>query len=158
MRCILLFLFQAYSIGAVCVAEVSMAQSAQSDFDGADVALFVGIYPYGQDRQRFCNSVVGASHFWDFAFVGGDVLVSTGALGNQAKLLCRAARYAGMREIESEFFDLLDMAADTSTDFDLSNNTREFLLAHFSLTEGKSALEKAKINKKIYEALEKYGD
>ena len=93
-----------------------------------------------------------------FAFVGGDVLVSTGALGNQAKLLCRAARYAGMREIESEYFDLLDMAADTSTDFDLSNNTREFLLAHFSLTEGKSALEKAKINKKIYEALEKYGD
>lgn len=93
-----------------------------------------------------------------FAFVGDDILVSTGSLGNQAKLISRAARYAGMREIKNEFFDLLDLAADTSSDFDLANNTREYLLAHFSVAEGKSALEKARINKLLYDALKKYGE
>lgn len=93
-----------------------------------------------------------------FAFVGEDVLVSTGALGNQAKLITRAARYAGMKEIKNELFDLLDLAADTSADFDLANNTREYLLTHFSIEEGKSALEKARINKRIYDALVNYGE
>lgn len=37
-----------------------------------------------------------------FAFVGGDILVSTGAFGNQAKLLTRAARYAGMSDLGLE--------------------------------------------------------
>ena len=92
-----------------------------------------------------------------FAFVGNDVLVSTGALGNQAKLISRAARYAGMREIKNEFCDLLDLAADTSTEFDLANNTREHLLTHFALIDGKTALEKAKINKQLYDALKSYG-
>ena len=91
-----------------------------------------------------------------FAFVGDDVLVSTGALGNQAKLISRAARYAGMREIKNEFYDLLDLAADTDSEFDLANNTREYLLAHFSIAEGKSALEKAQINKQLYDALKNY--
>ena len=93
-----------------------------------------------------------------FAFVGDDVLVSTGALGNQAKLISRAARYAGMREIKNEFYDLLDLAADTSSEFDLANNTREYLLTHFSIEEGKSALEKAQINKQLYDALKNYGE
>ena len=93
-----------------------------------------------------------------FEFVGDDVLVSTGALGNQVKLISRAARYAGMREIKNEFYDLLDLAADTSTEFDLANNTREYLLAHFSIAEGKSALEKAQINKRLYDALKNYGE
>lgn len=88
-----------------------------------------------------------------FAFVGDDVLVSTGALGNQAKLISRAARYAGMKEIKNEFYDLLDLAADTSEEFDLANNTREYLLSHFSIEEGKTALEKAKINKRLYDEL-----
>jgi len=88
-----------------------------------------------------------------FAFVENDTLVSTSALGNQAKLISRAARYAGMRKIENEFFDLLDLAADTSSDFDMSNNTREYLLSHFSIAEGKTALEKAKANKALYDAL-----
>lgn len=92
-----------------------------------------------------------------FAFVGDDILVSTGALGNQAKLISRAARYAGMREIKNAFYDLLDLAADTASEFDLANNTREYLLAHFSIAEGKSALEKAKINKQLYDALKNYG-
>lgn len=92
-----------------------------------------------------------------FAFVGNDVLVSTEALGNQAKLISRAARYAGMREIKNEFCDLLDLAADTSTEFDLANNTREHLLTYFSLNDGKTALEKAKINKQLYDALKSYG-
>ena len=93
-----------------------------------------------------------------FAFVGDDVLVSTGALGNQAKLISRAARYAGMREIKNEFYDLLDLAADTSSEFDLANNTREYLLTHFSIAEGKSALEKAQINKQLFDALKNYGE
>ncbi len=92
-----------------------------------------------------------------FSFVGDDVLVSTGALGNQAKLISRAARYAGMKEIKNEFYDLLDLAADTSADFDLANNTREYLLNHFSIEEGKTALEKARINKRVYDELVSYG-
>ena len=92
-----------------------------------------------------------------FAFVGEDILVSTGALGNQAKLISRAARYAGMKEIKNEFYDILDLAADTSADFDLTNNTREYLLSHFSIEEGKTALEKARINKRLYDELVSYG-
>lgn len=92
-----------------------------------------------------------------FDFVGNDVLVSTGALGNQAKLISRAARYTGMKEIKNEFLDLLDLAADTSSDFDLANNTREYLLSAFSIPEGKTALEKALTNKQLYDALINYG-
>lgn len=93
-----------------------------------------------------------------FDFVGNDVLISTEALGNQAKLLSRAARYAGMKEISNEFYDLLDLAADTSPDFDLSNNTRSHLLSCFDLAEGKTALKKAKVNKQLYDALLHWGD
>lgn len=92
-----------------------------------------------------------------FAFVGDDVLVSTGALGNQARLITRAARYTGMKEIKNEFYDLLDLAADTSAEFDLSNNTREYLIEHFSIQEGKTALEKARINKQLHDLLVDYG-
>lgn len=92
-----------------------------------------------------------------FSFVENDVLVSTGALGNQAKLISRAARYAGMARIGNEFYDLLDMAADASPEFDMSNNTREFLLSHFSIVEGNTALEKAIANKSLYDALANYG-
>lgn len=92
-----------------------------------------------------------------FDFVGDDVLVSTGALGNQAKLISRAARYAGMREIKNEFYDLLDLAADTSEKFDLANNTREYLITYFSIVEGKSALEKAKVNIQLHDYLRNYG-
>ena len=92
-----------------------------------------------------------------FEFVGDDVLVSTGALGNQAKLISRAARYAGMKEIKNEFLDLLDVAADKNSNFDLSNNTREYLLSYFLIEEGKTALEKALVNKQIYDLLKVYG-
>ncbi len=92
-----------------------------------------------------------------FEFAGSGVLVSTGALGNQAKLISRAARYAGMKEIKNDFYDLLDLAADTSSDFDLANNTREYLLAHFQIPEGKEALDKAKANHLLYNALKKFG-
>lgn len=93
-----------------------------------------------------------------FAFVDNDILVSTGALGQQAKLMSRAARYSGINEIKNEFFDLLDMAADVSKEFDLENNTREKLLQAFSIDEGKNAVEKAEINVKIYEHLKKFGE
>ena len=62
-----------------------------------------------------------------------------------------------MKEIKNEFFDLLDMAADISEEFDLANNTREYLLDHFSIKEGKTALEKAMINKQLYDALRSEG-
>ena len=93
-----------------------------------------------------------------FEFVGDDVLVSTEASGEQAKLISRAARYAGMSEIKNEFFDLLDMAEDTSKEFDLENNTREYLLKELAIDEGESALAKAEINIKIYDKLESYGE
>lgn len=92
-----------------------------------------------------------------FAFVESDVLVSTGALGNQAKLISRAARYTGMNKIKNEFYDLLDLAADISTEFDLANNTREYLLERFSIEEGKTALDKAQINKQLFDLLLSYG-
>lgn len=88
-----------------------------------------------------------------FAFVEDAILVSTGALGNQAKLISRAARYTGMNKIENEFYDLLDYAADVSEEFDMQNNTREFLLSHFELDEGKDALGKAENNVRIFEKL-----
>ena len=57
-----------------------------------------------------------------------------------------------------EIGGLLDLAADTSPDFDLSNNTRAHLLSSFGLAEGKTALEKAKLNKQLYDALLNWGD
>lgn len=92
-----------------------------------------------------------------FAFVGDAVLVSTGALGNQSKLISRAARYTGMKQIPNEFFDLLDMAAETDSRFDLENNNREFLLQYFRIPEGPDALGKAQANVAICKALKKYG-
>ena len=90
-------------------------------------------------------------HFYEF--VGTDVLMATGALSGQAKLLARASRYAGMRSIPNEMFDLLDYAAEVDSKFDGKNNTREFLLSYFGMTEGKSAMEKAMKNIELYEAL-----
>jgi hypothetical protein len=67
-----------------------------------------------------------------FDFTEDAVLVSTGALGNQAKLISRAARYTGLKRISNEFFDLLDMAAEADSKFDFENNNREFLLKFFN--------------------------
>lgn len=92
-----------------------------------------------------------------FAFVGDAVLVSTGALGNQAKLISRAARYSGMKAIPNEFYDLLDLAAETDSKFDLANNNREFLLQYFGIAEGTDSLGKASANIALYEDLKKYG-
>ena len=46
----------------------------------------------------------------------------------------------------------------SSAEFDLANNTREYLLSHFSIAEGKTALEKARINKQLYDALKSCGE
>lgn len=91
-----------------------------------------------------------------FDFVGESVLVSTDALGTQAKLLCRAARYAGMNQLPCELYDLLDLAAETDSRFDLANNNRAYLLRTFEIEEGKDAVEKAKANVALYEALSNY--
>ena len=90
-----------------------------------------------------------------FSFVDGDTLVSTQALGNQGRLLSRAARYAGMAKIESDFLDLLDYAADCARELDMENNTREFLLGHFDLEEGQDAAGKALANVELYAALKR---
>lgn len=88
-----------------------------------------------------------------FAFVGQDVLISTDAFGNQAKCISRLARYSGMTEIQNPFLDLLDYAADLSSEFDMKNNTRDYLLKHFGLEQGKDALSNARQNVVIYERL-----
>lgn len=91
-----------------------------------------------------------------FEFVGDDVLVSTEALGEQAKLISRAARYSGMKKINNAFCDLLDAAADISSEFDMKNNTREYLLEYFGIDEGKDALAKAVGNAELCKKLLKF--
>lgn len=91
-------------------------------------------------------------------FTGEDVLVSTDALGKQKQLITRAARYSGMKSIVNKFYDLLDLAADISEEFDFDNNNREYLLSYFSIDEGVTAVEKARNNKKLYDALKILGD
>lgn len=88
-----------------------------------------------------------------FAFVGKDILVSTEALTTQARLLSRAARYAGMREIGNELFDLLDFAADLPEKLDMECGSRAKLLDFFAIPEGKTALEKAQNNRLLFDAL-----
>ena len=88
-----------------------------------------------------------------FNFVGDAVLVSTGALGEQAKLLCRATRYAGMKQLPNALYDLLDLAAETDSRFDLENNHRGYVLAAFNISEGMDALGKAKANIALFQSL-----
>lgn len=119
-----------YQIGAVKVAEDKIVDTFEAfirPWDGGvnarksaakEVGVSVEIIESAEDIDLVMPKF--------FTFVGDDVLVSTGALGNQAKLMSRAARYAGMKEIKNEFYDLLDLAADTSEEFDLANNTREY--------------------------------
>lgn len=92
-----------------------------------------------------------------FEFVGDSVLASTGALGDQAKLLCRATRYAGRKNLPNELYDLLDLAAETDSKFDLENNNRACLLQFFNIAEGVDALGKAMANVALYKALKNYG-
>ena len=148
-----------YQIAAIKVAEGEMADSFQSyvrPWDGSasrkaaaketgvPLSVIEGAEDVDQVMQKF------------FAFVGDAVLVSTEALGNQAKLISRAARYSGMKAIPNEFYDLLDLAADTDRKFDLANNNRAFLLQYFGIAEGADALGKATANIALYEALKKY--
>ena len=86
-------------------------------------------------------------------FIGYDTLISTEALGNQAKTLTRALRYSGISELKNGLFDLLDYAADVDMKFDLDNNNREFLLEYFKLEKENDSLDKARNNYKIYEKL-----
>ena len=61
-------------------------------------------------------------------FIENYTLVSTDALGSQAKLFIRALRYSGIKSIDNGFFDILDYATNIDSQFDLENNNREFLL------------------------------
>ena len=71
----------------------------------------------------------------------------------QARLLSRAARYAGMREIGNELFDLLDFAADLPEKPNMECGSRAKLLDFFAIPEGKTALEKARNNRLLFDAL-----
>jgi|GEM_PF-2813399 len=93
-----------------------------------------------------------------FAFVEDNVLISTDVFGSQRKLISRAARYNDMKQISNSFLDSLDVAAEINPKFDLENNSREYLLSHFSISEGKDALEKALNNVLIYQNLMNYGE
>lgn len=119
----------------------SAAKKSAAKEAGIDVKIIDSAEDVDQVMKKF------------FSFVGNDTLVSTDALGTQAKLISRAARYTGMKSIANLFFDLLDYAADVSSDFDMQNNNREYLLAHFKINEGKDSLEKAKKNIEIYNHL-----
>lgn len=88
-----------------------------------------------------------------FTFVAQDTLISTDAMGNQAKCISRLARYSGMNEVQNLFLDLLDYAADVSSEFDLKNNTREYLIKRFGLGPATEALDQANQNVVIYERL-----
>ena len=92
-----------------------------------------------------------------FEFVGNSVLVSTEALGNQKKLLCRAVRYSGMKQLPNPLYDLLDLAADVDSTFDFENNNRAYLLDYFAIPEGTDAVSKAKANVEILMRLKEYG-
>lgn len=92
-----------------------------------------------------------------FEFVGDDVLISTDALGEQAKLISRAARYAGMAEIKNRFLDLVDLAEDMLSDFDFTKSSREYLLGRFGIADGKDALTKAEANHKLYQKMKTMG-
>ena len=89
-------------------------------------------------------------------FIQDDILISTDALGNQAKLFTRALRYAGVKSIENGFFDILDYASDVNSIFDLDNNNRDFLIKYFDITEGKDSLDKAKVNFEILKKLKEW--
>ena len=70
-------------------------------------------------------------------------------------MISRAARYTGMTEIKNQFLDLLDFAADCAEEFDMENNTREYLLKHFDLVEGKDAAETG-VTMQLYSALKQW--
>lgn len=89
-----------------------------------------------------------------FDFVGNDILVSTGILsGAERQSLSRAARYAGMKKIDNELMDILDFAADLDEEFDMENNSREYLLKYFGIEDGKDALAKTRATKLLLEKL-----
>lgn len=150
-----------YQIAAVKIRNGEITNEFQSyvrPWDGMAgkkaAAKEAGIDVSVLDMAQDVDQVI--SRFFDF--IGNDVLISTEALGNQAKLISRAARYSGMKEITNRFFDLLDYAADISAEFDMQNNTRKYLLDYFKLSEGKDSLEKAKRNVDIYNCLNRIGD
>ena len=90
-----------------------------------------------------------------FDFVGDAVLVSTGALGEQKNLLCRAVRYAGIKSLPNELYDLLDLAGETDSKFDFKS--RAELLEMLNIAEGTDSLSKAKANVELFNALNNYG-
>lgn len=86
-------------------------------------------------------------------FTGNDILISTGALGNQLNALIRAYRWSGLNKIENEFLELLDYASIVSEEFDMKNNTREYLLNYFKLEDSKDSYSKAYNNIIIFNKL-----
>ena len=63
-----------------------------------------------------------------------------------------------MKRINNAFCDLLDAAADISSEFDMVNNNREYLLTYFNLSEGRDALGKAMCNTMICRKLVEYDE
>ena len=87
------------------------------------------------------------------SFVDNNILISTDALGNQLNALIRAYRWSGFNKIENEFLELLDYAAFINEEFDMKNNTREYLLNYFKLEDLKDSYSKAYNNIIIFNKL-----
>lgn len=153
--------FVVHQIAAVKVRNnkiVGEFQSYIKPWDGESIAKRIEKkYGVTLDKLYFADNVEVVMKSF-FEFVENDVLVSTNALADQAKMITRLARYSNMTKIKNQFFELLDYAADISEKFDLENNSREYLLNHFKLKEGKDSLEKAKKNIDIYNKLKKMGE
>ena len=65
-------------------------------------------------------------------------------------------RYNKISTIDNKFLDILDFAADVSEEFDMANNTRQFLLDKFNLTDEIDAKSKALNNIKLFNALKEW--
>lgn len=48
------------------------------------------------------------------------------------------------------------MAAEIDSKFDFNNNSRKYLLDYFKITDGNTALDKAKTTQKLINELNKY--
>lgn len=150
-----------YQIAAVKIRNGSIAEEFQSfvrPWDGAAVKKAAA-----KEAGVSLDVIEGADDVdlvlkRFFEFVGDDVLISTDAFGTQAKFISRAARYAGMKRIDNEFLDLLDLAADIDSKFDLQNNSRTYLLQNFEIEEGSDSLGKAKANYLLFNALSCHGE
>lgn len=92
---------------------------------------------------------VAYAKFMDF--VNDHTLVSLGAFDAQSKLLTRAARYSGVKQITNGFFDVLDYADEVLESGEMF--TVESLLGRYGLEPSINAMDMARNNVKVFERI-----